>query len=295
MKGRWAKWINAAALGASLLLVAAFLWKSGPDLRRINWIGLLPHIGVGLLLYGVSLGAQGVVWIWVVSDIAGISWSTWDVVTYFETHLMRRLPGAPWYIASRALRYKGRGSDGSGAALAASGLEWVGTFATATVWIVGGRWGWGWSVVPLALIAAFFIGLPRWSQSGRWPKALTHLRRISPRCLYGALGIYTSVWFIAALMLWLLARGIAPEVMVDLGYLAAVWALSATISLLTVFVPAGLGVRELTLVAQLQPLMGVTASALAALMMRVVFTVGDLLYLALVSLIRTFQQRGGPG
>ena len=291
MRRKWVKWVNLAAVGASLLFVVGFAFRSATDLQAVNWVGLLPYIGLGLLLYGLSLGAQGLVWIWIVADLTGMSWNAGDFVTYFQSQLVRRIPGAPWYIASRAAQYAGRGTSGPGAAVTASLLEWGGMLVTSTIWIVGGRWGWVWSVVLLVMIAVLAALLPCLCRSSRCPKRLVGLSKLSSGHLYSALGAYVSVWFVAALILWLLIRGIVPQARLAIGYVATVWASSAAVSMITVFAPAGLGVRELSLVAQLQPAVGVTMAALAALIVRLLFTVGDVVYYGLVSAVRYLLTR----
>ncbi|MCU0520258.1 MAG: hypothetical protein MUF84_06160 [Anaerolineae bacterium] len=291
---KWAKGLSALAVGASLVLIAAFLWRSREDLRGVDWLAMLPALGLSLLLYGVSLGAQGWVWIGTVSKLTGIAWNAWDVAAYFQTHLVRRLPGAPWYMASRAILYEARGPDGPASAVAASLFEWIGTFSTAAVWAAGGRWGWGWGLVLVFVLVALASSFPRLSRSSHFPKRLARLGRLSPGRVVCALTVYMLVWVLATFILQLLIRALAPQAGLAWGSLASAWALSAAVSMLTFFAPAGLGVRELTLVAQLAPSTGLAVGTLVALLVRLVFTVGDLFYFGLVSLVRHMIQES-PG
>lgn len=121
---RWLRALNILALAASVSLIGVFLWRNRIVLSQITWGELVRPMTLGVLLYGVSLGAQAFVWIATVSEVTETPWGLWDFATYLETHLMRRLPGAPWYIAGRVAKYEARDTEGGArAALAVSLLD----------------------------------------------------------------------------------------------------------------------------------------------------------------------------
>ena len=89
----------------------------------------------------------------------------------------------------------------------------------------------------------------------------------------------------------------AARVFERLAEAARIWALTGGIgSLLSVVVPAGLGVRELTLTVLLSPPMSVAEAIVVAILLRILYVGGSLVWggllLALARLAGRRQQRG---
>ncbi len=280
MKASWWRWLTRAGVALSFGLMGWFLWQHIEDLRAVDWRAMAMPTFLSLVLYGVALGIQGAVWIALFSRLTDTPWTWGDVKTYFTTHLLRRLPGAPWYMAGRAAAYQERNPEAVRAALAVSLLEWAGIILSGLVWMAWGRWGWVGLVGGMALLLLLVPWLRRW----RWPARWVPLSRFSSSTLYKALLAYGGQWFLATWMLYSLLSTLAPGRVPAFLETGSLWATSGVVSSLAVFAPAGLGVRELSLIALLEPHVGLGYAALAALLMRVVFTVGDLLWGALAAL-----------
>ncbi len=291
MKRPWIRWLNLAGVGTAFVLMAVFLGRNADALRDVDWVGMSTSLIPSLLLYGTSLGLQAVVWIAIVSGLMKQPWGIWDVVVYLETHLIRRVPGLPWYMAGRAAVYRDRGDHGGSAALTASALEWLGTLATSAIWAVAGYFGVGWATVPAALIPVIFLLVLRWRHSERFPARLRYLRNLEVRPAIVALLVYICIWGLAGFIVYTTVQVVAPELRLGFRFVAGVWSLSAMVSMLTVFAPAGLGVRELSMVAQLAPTLGVARSTVVALVIRVLFTVGDVFYYGCAVLYRSLTRR----
>lgn len=274
MRSPWWRWLIRAGVAASFGLIGWFLWRHVEDLRSVDWRMMAGPVAFGLLLYGLALGIQSAVWIGLFVQLTGTPWNWQDVRTYFATHLMRRLPGAPWYMAGRTVAYRERSSEAARAALAVSLLEWGGIILSGFVWVAWGRWGWGGLVGMVGLLIFLMPGLRCW----RWPARWVPLERFSLPTLYLALLGYGTQWFIAAWMLYQLLMALTSGRAPSLLETGGLWAISGVISGLMVFAPAGLGIREVSLVALLEPHVGLGYAALAALLMRLIFTVGDLLW-----------------
>jgi hypothetical protein len=240
----------------------------------VEWRALVKPVALSLPLYCVTLGIQGLLWIKLFGLLTGASWNWEDVYAYFTTHLMRRLPGAPWYIAGRAAMYYERGSEAVRAAFAVSLLEWSGIILSGLVWVAKGYLGWtGAGIYLLALIISMPL-LQRCAWLVRW----VPLRRVPLFSLYFALLVYEGQWFLGALILYLLLHALNQTCTLGVLETIVFWAISGIISSFTVFAPAGLGVRELSLIALLKPHVGLGHAALGALLMRVIFAVGDMLW-----------------
>jgi len=110
------------------------------------------------------------------------------------------------------------------------------------------------------------------------------------------LSLYALAYFIGGWILLLLVRGVAPEVTIGLGAATRIWALTGGIGfLLSAIVPAGLGVRELTLAALLSSTMSMTRAIVIAILLRMLFIGGSLVWggmlWAIARLIGRHRQR----
>lgn len=274
MKASSRRWLIRIGIAASFVLVGWFLWQHVEELSTVDWRTMIRPVAFGLLLYGLALGIQGAVWVGLFAQLTATPWNWQDVGTYFTTHLMRRLPGAPWYMAGRAVAYRERSSEAVRAALAVSLLEWGGIIFSGLVWVAWGHWGWSGLLGATGALILLVPGLRRWHWLTRW----IPLERFSLSALYVALVGYGTQWFIAAWMLYQLLMALTPKHTLSLWETGRLWAISGIISNLAVFAPAGLGIREASLVALLEPHVGLGCAAMAALLMRAIFTVGDLLW-----------------
>jgi uncharacterized membrane protein YbhN (UPF0104 family) len=106
---------------------------------------------------------------------------------------------------------------------------------------------------------------------------------LTGRAIAGALAWAFASWIFFGLQIWLLAIRLgAPDgkaALLALGGFAFAW----SVGFLVVFVPAGLALREVLLVATLSPVLSVGDATAVALVSRVVMTVGDLLSAAVAA------------
>jgi len=276
VRSSWLRWVGWGIVVLSLLFIGGALWVSASQLRNVEWQQFFRPGMWGLLLYGVSLALQALVWTGLASRLSLSPWTWWDVQVYCATHLTRRLPGLPWYIPGRAIVYKRKGRSGEGA-LVAGLLEWGGMLAAAGVWVVLGRLGWIATVLMLigaaALLMIAYLVLLKVPYDGRW-KLLVNL---SPVWFLLAGCSYVFAWFLGGAIMYLLALPLAAS-RIPLIDVVALWALGGGVSMVMVFVPAGMGVREVTLSLLLKPLVGGASALVIALLMRVLFLVGDLIW-----------------
>ena len=275
MRRPWVRLLGWAAIVLSLALIGRILWTSAGQLRDLDWRVFVGPGVLGLGLYGVSLGLQAAVWTGLVSTLSLSVWSWRDVEVYFSTHLTRRLPGLPWYMGGRMIAYE-KGSLRSRAALSASLIEWGGMLMAAGVWaLVGYLQG-----VRLALALAGLVALVLAASRilSNWPRARkwVQLDQLRAGPLLLAAASYGVAWLLGGLILHLLVTARIPSA----GLLAvtSAWAVSGVASMVMVFMPAGLGVRELTLTLVLGPQLGDALALVVALLIRILFALGDLIW-----------------
>jgi uncharacterized membrane protein YbhN (UPF0104 family) len=272
-----------------------------------DWSAFLGGLVIGFLLYPVSLVVQAFVWQLTIVRLAEVKGGWWDLEIYAYTHLVRRLPGAVWYLAGRTAMYRGRGV-GAGVTLAASGVEWLLLMlAAALVYVAftvagGASFGAGLTVAAVLLIVAALV-IQRSLMAGTRIRRLPVLRqklenvplerlpRETDIVLW--LVLYGVCYLIGGAILLVLIQGVVPDSTMGLGDATRVWALAGGTSLLfSTVIPAGLGVRELTLTVLLAPFASTAAAILAAVLLRLLFISGDLVWgLALWGVAR-FVQHG---
>ncbi len=270
--------------------IVALLVHGREELRRFDdWHAYLTVCKQGFLLYPLSLGVQALTWSMMITRLGQVEGGWRDIEIYAYTHLMRRLPGAFWYLAGRIVIYRERGIE-TGVILAASGLEWLLLLVAAVLIYSGltlsnlGLWPLGF-VFSLLLIVVSLWG-PSFlclAQGWRWlPNFVCQwLGKISIRRgeLVLWMGLYATAYVVGGLILFLLIRGIAPMAGITLCEAIRIWALAGGIGfLISLIVPAGIGIRELTLTALLSPDVPTVGALLIALLLRMLFIASDLVW-----------------
>ena len=277
MKRRLVNWAGKFGVALSLVLMFGILWSSATQLQSLEWKRFIVPSLIGIGIYGISLIMQAWLWIVLVSNMTGVPWSWWDVKVYITTHFMRRIPGAPWYMAGRALMYREQGRSG-GAALAASLVEWVGVLITAAMWFSIAQWGVSGLIGSLAIIGVGLIVWPRVKKLRFLPQRLKPFAELRRRWISIAIAVYLFVWLLGGLMLYLLIASAQPNSNLNFIQVVSLWALGSGLSLLTVMAPAGLGVREISITILFQPYLGTAVALIVALLMRLLFTIGDFVW-----------------
>jgi glycosyltransferase 2 family protein len=294
LKHQFRRWLGLGALLFTVGFLLLLLAQNANQLREFNdWPSYLGVAGIGFLLYPVSLGIQAFIWQMILVRLGQVTGGWWDIEIYAYTHLIRRLPGAVWYLAGRVAMYRTRGVKAS-ITLAASGLEWLLLLITAASIYAAFGLTRGAHLVKSLILLLLLITLGAWGlvrllkasdQLQRWPilhrrlQALTQMPLPQTTDLGLWLILYALCYIIGGGILLLLARGIIPDSAVSLGTATRIWAVAGGVGFfLSAIIPAGLGVRELTLTMLLSPFMPTAAAILVAVMFRLLFIGGDLIW-----------------
>ena len=102
------------------------------------------------------------------------------------------------------------------------------------------------------------------------------------------IGANALAWVAYGGFLWLLARGVLPQVRLDLAEATGAFAASYIAGLLLLFAPGGFGVRESVMVWMLQDRIGLGNAAALAAVSRIGMTVADIL--AALPFLRSFKE-----
>ena len=287
------QWVSVSVFLCTVAFLVFLLLRSTDELRGLDdWPTYLGVCARGFLLYPISLIVQALIWRMIIVRLGQMTGGWWDIEIYAYSSLMRHLPGMIWYLAGRATMYRTRGV-GASLALMASGLEWVLLLAAAVlVYSTFSLTGSGMLLI-IALLSALIVGTAfglrqallagtRLPLPGFFRRRLTALATAP---VPGAadlalwLSLYVLAYFIGGWILLLLVRGVAPEVTLGLGAATRIWALTGGIGfLLSAIVPAGLGVRELTLTVLLSPTMSIAEAIVVAVLLRMLYVGGSLVW-----------------
>jgi glycosyltransferase 2 family protein len=201
--------------------------------------------------------------------------------------LGKYLPGKVWAVAGMAVMAQ-RAGVGAGPATGSAVILQV--LAIGTGAGVVGLTGWG------ALRAAYPAAVPALavllaaSATGigllLWPALVNRVLRVAapdagpvtPPAGAVAFGVVANAvaWVGYGVALWLLARGLLPEVGLDLLPAIAVFTASYLAGFLALFAPGGIGVREGVFILMLQGPIGIGAATALAIASRLLLTVTEL-------------------
>ncbi len=216
----------------------------------LNWPLLVASCAV--LLFGYFLSA----WLWgrIVSGLGGRTMPASEVVPlYMVANLGRYVPGKVWQVAALATLARQRGIPAATATAAAVLLQGI-AIASALLVGVGSLWtladgaAWRWAV------PAGVIGTPE-------PPAL------QPTDALGWLALGLLNWVVYAGAFWVMVEGLG----LDVAFFATSSAFAAAyvVGYLAIFAPAGVGVREASLLALLSPQLGAGTAGAVAVIARV--------------------------
>jgi len=267
-RNRW-RWVGYALTAAGLAYVLYILIVQGRDLAAVDWGAYLWPTVLALLVYLLSLLVQFFVWLRVLAFHRPPDWH--DVDIYARMIITRRLPGGFWHWLGRAAMYTAATQLPTRVVVAANFIEWgllivvgAAVYAAGLETIGVGRW--------LLAAAALAVGL---ALAAAWqPRTCALAHRLAEGGLWSTL--FAGSWLLGGLIVWLYTNAGGSE----LGWLAAThaWALAGVVGLILTIVPAVFGIQEVTLTVLLQPALPQATALLAAVLLRLVFTLADVLW-----------------
>ena len=253
-------------------------------LQSINWTPYVTGVTIGFALYPISVIVQALAWTLAAGFLRRLDWEfAWsDIQAFATSYMLRRLPGGIWQITGRVVTYRGQNIHASqpiaasvaelGSSTVAAGalylgfglLRGLGTIADIVVALVV-------TVLAGAVIGQVVGRLP-WIQ--REPRISGKINHSS--LVYVAIGLlYLVGYAVASCILYymVIAGGSAHFGLEDA---AGVWGLTSLISTVILLIPVGMGIREVTLTVLLSPAIGRFEAVVVAVLLRLLFVVGDL-------------------
>ena len=292
------RWLANLGRGAFLVGALALLtWQVARDADEVK--DALGRIGIGhgvlsVLAAVIGLAASGMAWRAILAALGPTLPVSAVPPVFFVAQIGKYLPGAVWpYLAQVRLGrdYGVSGSQSavssvlfvvahcaSGGAIAAAVLPWADPDVTRRFW-------WALVLAPLMLVILHpRVLLPLLRRVHKLARRGAPPERLNGRQVTVALGWLLVTWTCYGLSLLALVSPLATDSTGSIGALAlGGYALSWTVgfcaaAVLVVAAPAGIGFREVVLIAVLSPVMSAGAATAVALVSRVVQTVGDALW-----------------
>ncbi len=280
---RVARAVAAVLVLAAVVLALVRTWHSvGPDLARMPVWAVLASVGFVLLGLVPTLAA----WRTLLSDLGSDLAVRPSVGVFFVGQLGKYLPGSLWVVLAQsdlAARHGIPRRRTAVVALVQVGISIVVGLALGVLavpaFVSGGRnrlWLLALVALPIGAVVLYPAVLNRVVA-----RALRVLRReplehdFSGRAVGVAAVASVLAWLLIGLHLWVLAVALhAPP---GRTLLAAVfgYVLAASVGLLVVFTPAGLGARDVMVVLTLGSVMPRSAATAAAIVSRFVVLVAD--------------------
>lgn len=274
MKFQGARKVSAVLLGILAAAAVLALVRNGSSLMEslkghswtLNW----PKLAGSAILLAVSLFLTPHGWVIICRSMGSTLGGGTLRSAWFASQLGRYVPGKVWLFAGRAGFLKSRGMSGGRAAattlyellfsFASVGLISLATFAASPDLMSGGGMG----TVAAAAGAALLV-MPLLHPVQR---AVCRKKGISPDSLpspgaaFKAVALYTMLWSLRGISIYLLLSGTGIEPLKFLRSIAAA-PLSWLAGYIVIIVPGGIGIREAAAAAIAAP--GSEAPAAAAL------------------------------
>lgn len=244
------------------IILVFFSWS---ELIEVNWglfIGIFYNI---VFLYFLSLFVQGVGWSIIVNE--GFTHFFSDMEIFYKSILMRRLPGGFWHWIGRSSLYEAVSYKPKKKVGLANWIEWI-------LLLVSGITIYFFSIkrlfVSIALIGFYIIIIFFLQRKST---------RFNPPLFFSLLLflIYIVSWLLGGSILHILINNLFQKIMIPFWKSVSIWSITGTISTLGFFLPSGLFIRELSLIALLENYLVYSEVILLGLVIRVVFLICDIL------------------
>lgn len=290
----WGLWLRVAAYTAAIVFVGWQLWRSragiGPSVRAVGWRSAL--IATALAVVGGVPGFVG--WRMLLAGLDVRLPTLPAIQVFFLAGLTRYLPGGIWPAFAHAAQAKPLGAPPgrmAGGYLASQGIAVVaglvvGLVALPRLVAHSALW---WLLVPVVLASLTPVFVPK--LLGRMLSVAQRVLRrgsaaepvLPGRRTLGAVTAVMAVgWLVSGLNVAVLAIALGAPAFQAATIGAGGFALSVVGGIFAVFLPAGLGARELVLGLTLAPLLSGPALVTVVALSRILVTAADLLSTAVV-------------
>lgn len=275
------------AAGGSFLFLGFGLYRNWQELAQYEWNIDYRYLLASSAIYPVTFLLIASVWSQVIGRLGGFSNYCGNLQIYCYSGLIKYIPGTFWYVLGRAYFYEKRGIAKS---LTALGSLWelaLAAFSGLVVYLplmMYSRQVYAGPLNYLLLLLAplgFVVLYP-----SRFSAALEHvlkkraenISRIRHRDSLTWIALYAFAWLLGGLAFYLQANMIFPVPLAHLPAIVSFLVISGVISHLAFFIPAGLGIREVSLSLLLSSFVPFGIAVVIALIFRLWMTLSEVFW-----------------
>lgn len=250
----------------SIIYPLVLLYLSRNEILELDWKSFSLLFLFSFLIFYVSMSLQNVNWSLIVDGNLRQFWLNSKI--YFQTILMKRLPGGVWHWLGRVNLYENIQKDEQNSVSSANFIEWLILILTGFAVYL--------STVNLLLgifAAIACIGVCSWlitRQFGFKSKSVLLSMTV--------ILLYILCWLTGAAILHWLIRGVDPQTQLRFMDSLAAWSLSSAISMLVFFFPSGALLRDFSLGALLLNKIEPAKLVLLILQVRIIFLAADFIW-----------------
>ena len=258
----------------SIIYPFVLIVLSWDEIKKIDQINISLII-FSIIFYLVSAIIQFLNWILILRR--KFNYFKLDLKIYTQTILMQRLPGGFWQWIGRIQLYNEKSSISAKRLLNSITYERISLILSGGIcylFIVNRLIGITGALFLISILAI-------WSKE----KFSLGIHAI----LFSTFQVvsYIICWVLGGIILWQITRVLVPLNFLSIIEAISIWSLTGSIGLILFFIPASLGIRELTLSAFLMPQFTFSETILISLFMRIIFFLADIILVIISLLIST--------
>ncbi|MFH1086785.1 MAG: lysylphosphatidylglycerol synthase domain-containing protein [Chloroflexota bacterium] len=287
-------------IGASLLVLSYGVVRNWQQLLAFQWQLTFWPLPVAMLLYPVELALTVGVWRCIIGRMGGQSRWRQDLRIYCTANIARRLPTVVWFVAGRLYLYQELGVSKSISSLATV-VEGVLVLFSGLLTLVmlaplsggmGALTPYTWLLALMALACMVVVLRPAFLKRAvdwlalRFGHGRTIANEVDYRHMLLWTACYVVVWAVGGLIVYLLVRMVHPLPWGRLPAVIAAWVGGGVVSHVALFLPGGLGLKELTMAALLSALVPMPIAIVIAVLTRIWFSLNELLWFVLTTRLR---------
>jgi hypothetical protein len=273
----------------SLAFVGFFIVREWDALVSFPWQLKWANLIAVMAVHSLASGTLYLPWHLMMRRLAGLEDWRSDFQIYSLSMLSRRIPTPLWYVGSRVYFYRRLGIPAS-MVLSATGLEAVliglsgiTCYLLLLPWYTYTPAGIGKGLVAgwVILVSVLMLYPDLLIRMSNWVLNLVRRPLLDARISRGGIAqlsaIYLATWFLDGIGLHIFVRGIMP-VAPALPNTIGVSTLSALVALTTLVLPAGLGLKELTMGVLLGSWMPISAGIAISVAYRLLHTLVEAIW-----------------
>lgn len=290
VKGRGLRIFSALAISLPLIFLGYNLYHNWHDVISYGWSVNYAYVALSFVLYSLALGLAIRGWGSIMEKLGGPCSFRKNARIYCLSNLARRLPGTLWFIAGRIYWYE---KEGVAKSITSAGVLWE-----MILMILSGLLVYLLSLplcpdlrsagssyllllsIPLgiAVIHPTALGISLNFLLKKLGRGQVPINKVSHKDTLRWLLLYSLVWIIGGFILYLFTNAFHPLPAIHLPALTGIWALSGVTACLVFFVPAGLGIKEVTLALLLSRYFPLPVATIIALLLRLWLTLSELVW-----------------